>query len=242
MEILGKTTSLKLDSIYREAVTAIKKEIRFAPISSHPLPSFRENSGVVEEGEFDCICYLNENLSVEKFEHVAAHELYHLILHSEGYPNTFCLPEHKTYSDQWKRKVCSMLGSSVLDLEIKNRLSNQRGYDIWSIKEKDGMVVLEDLKQQNELPTIWEDGGNVLALKYMVVRYWCSSGLSAAIEAQAERINIELKEVGLELRRIVDEYGHDSPENATQSMVGIRNALKLNRWCKIMVPSTRGLL
>ena len=240
MNILGKDTSPDFDDLYREVIVSIQKEVHFRPISEYPDPALRGGPGgqIVMTGDSEWVCFLDETLDDETFEHSAAHELYHLILESERYPRTDCLSKLETREEQLKRNVCTILGSKILDREIENRLYRQWNYNIWSRRERDGKEFLEELKREPALRSIRELRGSLLALTYMDARHWHTNGLAAAIEAQIERLNIELKGLGLRLRNIIDRYGHETPDKAKNSMIRIRDALRLNEWCKVMDPQT----
>ncbi len=215
-EILGKSLSTKGVKFINELIGQIKNKVVFSSMDELKIKNF----GAINCNN-KCKVYLSIALEGDVFDCNVCHELLHALQIQNGFPRT------EKYCDDRgdiKSRISEHIGNLPLDLDVYDTLS-KKGFDnqYFFNRRKD---VLNKLCKRNFDIVTTKNHRILLALGLALVL--CSSEENSIGITQSFRNNQagDIVDNAVQIKRILNERGYNSPREAFLSIGYINSYLK----------------
>lgn len=239
MKVLDYEFSEQFDKLYRNARSKLKRKITFYPISEHPSEYVRETRGAHYIDETNVSVFINtEKLDSTEAEITAAEDIVYSVVRAvEKFPfamgNTK-LDEEKLFEAE---VIAGTLTASIYHLAVFSRLK-KRGFWIGAVQEKDTQELIGMLS----IPGFQEPPQESLPFYNLVTKYIETSfyedmdikEIKGLYQLKTEEI-CAAGEMGVE---IVKRYGFDTPKKCLNTMIDLRDMLRLSDKVWIMNAET----
>ena len=235
MEIIGRQVSERLENIFRrvnEIADKHGKQIVFKHTSEHPNPLLHSVRGVhctdpVDSGK--SVVYLNNGLSDNELELVAAHELCHLLANDQGFGYKYGLTRKVSghQLDLWEILAIS-ISCCFTHLTVQ-KLTQEFGYIIRDFDTCILNEVRDDLKQGKKIGTASVAQNAVLHISMVYQEKYSLSTLDIKeLEDLYDKRDKRILELSRKVQPAIPNVDLFSVNGCFEATIAVRDAIGLN--------------